>query len=117
MQRRIAVSTSSETSTVTTAGIGVMTCRASCSWRWKTPCSMPASPGSSVPPLWAWAIRKRSSSGLWPSANSASGLTRTSRRMAFDAPFNTEMNGRMAMLNQSSGRATRRAIVSALTIA
>ena len=51
MQRRSAVSTSSETSTVTTAGIGVITWRASCSCRWKTPASIPASPGSSWPPV------------------------------------------------------------------
>ena len=51
MQRRSAVSTSSEMSTVTTAGIGVITWRASCSCRWKTPVSIPASPGSSLPPV------------------------------------------------------------------
>ena len=45
-QRRSAVSTSSPTSTVTTAGMGVITCRASCSCSSKTPESMPASPGS-----------------------------------------------------------------------
>jgi len=49
--RRRAVSTFSERSTVTTAGAGVMTCRACCSCRWKTPVSMPASPGSSLPPV------------------------------------------------------------------
>ena len=41
MQRRSAVSTSSEMSTVTTAGIGVITWRASCSCRWKTPVQHP----------------------------------------------------------------------------
>ena len=35
---------------MTTAGIGVITSRASCSCRWKTPPSIPASPGSSVRP-------------------------------------------------------------------
>ncbi len=49
-QRRRAVSTVSEASTVTTAGIGVITSRTCCSWKWKTPESIPASPGSSSPP-------------------------------------------------------------------
>ena len=72
MQRRSAVSTSSDRSTVTTAGIGVITWRASCSCRWKTPLSMPASPASSLPPARAWPIRMRSSSGVAPSSDAAS---------------------------------------------
>ena len=50
-QRRSAVSTSSEVSTVITAGAGVITWRACCSCRWKTPVSIPASLASSLPPV------------------------------------------------------------------
>ena len=60
------LSTSWETSTVTTAGIGVITWRASCSCRWKTPVSMPASPRSMCPPAWDSAISRLSSSGEPP---------------------------------------------------
>ena len=115
--RRSAVSTSSDRSTVTTAGIGVITWRASCSCRWKTPCSIPASPGSSLPPTRAWAMSTRSSSGLPPSSNSALGLTPSARSIPLDARLSPEMNGRIALLNQMSGRATRSATGSALTIA
>ena len=47
MQRRSAASTVSSLFTVTSAGVGVITCRACCSCRWNTPSSMSASPGSS----------------------------------------------------------------------
>jgi len=117
MQRRSAVSTFSETSTVTTAGNGVITWRASCSCRWKTPWSIPASPASRWPPVWAWAMRKRSSSGLEPSSSSACASMRMSRSSVFAAPLRSAMKGRIAVLNQSSGRATMRATRSALTIA
>ena len=68
MQRRSAVSTFSETSTVMTAGAGVMTWRACCSCRWKTPVSIPASPGSSLPPVIDWWMSMRISSGVSPSS-------------------------------------------------
>ena len=68
-QRRSAVSTFSERSTVTTAGAGVMTWRASCSCRWKTPVSIPASPGSRLPPVSDCAMSTLSSSGVPPSSN------------------------------------------------
>ena len=71
MQRRSAASTVSETSTVTTAGIGVITWRASCSCRWKTPESITASPGSSLPLPWLRAISSLRSSELVTSSNSA----------------------------------------------
>ena len=59
----------------------------------------------------------RSSSGLPPSSNSALGLIPSARSIPFDAQLSTEMNGRIALLNQMSGRATRSATGSALTIA
>ena len=90
MQRRSAVSTSSETSTVTTAGIGVITWRASCSCRWKTPESIPASPGSSLPPVRACAISARSSSGVAPSSAICVGVdAEAARRIQFDASLST----------------------------
>ena len=104
-------------STVTTAGKGVMTCRASCSWRWKTPWSIPASPGSSWPPLRAWAISTRSSSGELPSSNSASGSMPIRRSIQFETALSAVMNGRIPRSKRMSGRAIRRAIRSALTIA
>jgi hypothetical protein len=116
-QRSSAVWTSSETSTVTTAGIGVITCRACCSCRWKTPWSIPASPGSRWPPVCARAISTRSDPGVWPSSMAVSGLMRTRRRMPFEVQFKAAMNGRIPRLNQFSGRATRLATPSAWTIA
>ena len=80
MQRRRAVSTSSETSTVTTAGIGVMTWRASCSCSSKTPESIPASPGSRCPP-WSDCVMSSFSSSEEPASSlTASGSTPRSRR-------------------------------------
>ena len=103
-------------STVTTAGIGVMTCRASCSWRWKTPSSIPDSPGSSWPPARAWPMSIRSSSGVAPSVMAASGLIRPARSSPFAAPLSAEMNGFITVVNAFSGRATKIAVRSALTI-
>ena len=117
MQRRIAVPTSSEMSTVTTAGIGVMTWRACCSCRWKTPVSIPASPGSRWPPACAWAMIARTSSGVEPSSKSWSPLMPSGRSSALEALLSRWMNGRMTLLKRSSGRAHQRATRSALTIA
>ena len=84
-QRRSAVSTSSDVSTVTTAGAGVITWRACCSCRWKTPVSMPASPGSSLPPVSDSWISTRSSSGDSPSSSWPDVRTPISRRIALEA--------------------------------
>ena len=83
--RRSAVSTFSDRSTVTTAGIGVITWRACCSCRWKTPESIPASPGSSFPPRVLRAMIIFRSSEELTSSNSARGSTPTRRRIQFDA--------------------------------
>ena len=112
MQRRSAVSTSSETSTVTTAGIGVITLRASCSCRWKTPRSITASPGSSVPPEALRAMRNLRSSEVVVSSPSPSVLMpkgRTSRRAAAESTVDT---GLKTMFENSSGRDSRRATPS-----
>jgi hypothetical protein len=116
-QRRIAVSTSSDRSTVTTAGAGVITWRACCSCRWKTPLSMPASPGSSLPPTTDSWMSTRSSSGDSPSLSCPEVRTPISRRIAFDAPLSSAMNGLKTFEKTSSGRATRRATPSDLWIA
>ncbi len=116
-QRRSAVSALSEASTVTTAGIGVITWRACCSCRWKTPESIPASPGSILPPCALRAIRSFRSSDEETSSNSALASTPTSRRIALDAVFRSQISGLRATRNQCSGRATRRAVPSACTIA
>ena len=81
-QRRSAVSTSSEVSTVITAGAGVITWRACCSCRWKTPVSIPASPASSLPPVTDSWISTRSSSGDSPSSSWPEVRTPSSRRIA-----------------------------------
>ena len=117
MQRRIAVSTSSDRSTVTTAGAGVMIWRACCSCRWKTPVSMPASPGSSLPPVADCWISTRSSSA--DSASSSWPVVRTpsSLRTPLDAALRIEMNGEKIRVNTASGAAVTRAIVSAFWMA
>ena len=114
--RRSAVSTSSDTSTVTTAGIGVITWRACCSCRWKTPESIPASPGSSLPPWALWAISSLRSSEELASSNSARGSTPTSRSIAFDAELSSQIRNQRLRLKSSSGRAVRRTVASACTI-
>ena len=108
-QRRSAVSTSSDRSTVTIAGAGVMIWRASCSCRWKTPVSIPASPASSLPPVSDCWISTLSSSGVSPSSSAPAVLTPISRRIAFDAQFSSAMNGWKTRVKMSSGRATKRA--------
>ena len=70
---------------VTTAGIGVITWRACCSCRWKTPESMPASPGSILPPCALRAISSLRSSEDEISSNSAFGSTPTTRSIALEA--------------------------------
>ena len=117
MQRRSAVSTFSAVSTVTTAGIGVITWRASCSCRWKTPDSMPASPGSSAPPCALCAIRSFSSSAFEASSNSARGSVRSKRRIQFDTLFRSRIAGRISTKKNCSRRAVLRAIGSGCTIA
>ena len=114
--RRSAVSTFSETSTVTTAGIGVITWRACCSCRWKTPESILPSPGSILPPWALCAISSFRSSELLASSNSARGSTPMRRRMALEAELSDQINGDSARLKSSSGRAVRRTVASALTI-
>ena len=114
--RRSAASAGSEASTVTTAGIGVITWRACCSCRWKTPESIPASPGSSFPPRWLRAMISFRSSDELTSSNSARGSTPSSRRIPFDAELSSQISGLKSWRNSSSGRATRIAVFSAWTI-
>ena len=101
---------------MTTAGIGVITWRACCSWRWKTPESILPSPGSILPPCALWAISSFRSSELLASSNSARGSTPMTRRIAFDAVLSNQMNGDSTFLKSSSGPAVRRTVASALTI-
>ncbi len=115
-QRRSAASTVSEASTVTTAGIGVITSRASCSCRWKTPPSIPASPGSSVPPILELSMICFRSSEVWRSSRSF-GLTPKRRTIALENALSAIVTGAVATRNQFSGRETRRAVRSALAIA
>ena len=78
--RRSASLTVCDRSTVTTAGIGVITWRASCSCRWKTPVSIVRLADVEVPPECDSAMIRLSSSGVPPSG-SASGsmpITRSS---------------------------------------
>ena len=102
---------------MTTAGMGVITWRASCSCRWKTPVSIPASPGSSTPPARAWEISSLSSSGVVSSAPIVSGSTPSSRRIRLAIAVSTTENGLKRTRQSSSGRATRRATPSAWPIA
>ena len=99
MQRRSAVSTFSDTSTVTTAGAGVMTWRACCSCRWKTPVSIPASPGSSLPPVIDCWISILISSGVSPSSKLSVRIP-SSRRMPLEVALSSAMNGRNAFVNR-----------------
>ena len=87
-QRRSASWTVSDRSTVTTAGIGVITWRASCSCRWKTPVSMLASPTSRLPPLRESAMIRLISSGVPPSG-SASGSVPVARSSELEAELST----------------------------
>jgi hypothetical protein len=115
-QRRSAASTDSEASTVTTAGIGVITSRASCSWRWKTPPSMPASPGSRCPPIRELSMICFRSSEVWCSSRSV-GSTPKRRTMPFETQLRAFVIGVVASANQPSGREIRRAVRSGLEIA
>ena len=116
-QRRSAVSTSSLVSTVITAGAGVITWRACCSCRWKTPVSIPASFGSSLPPVSDSWISTRSSSGVSPSSSWPEVRTPSTRRIPFEAAFSKAMNGWKIRVKSSSGRAHQRATGSAFWIA
>ena len=108
--------TLAEASTATTAGIGVITSRASCSCRWKTPRSITASPGSRSPPTADWEMISFRSSEVCFSSMSA-GRIPNRRRIAFDALFNAQVSGAVAERNRSSGRARWRAVPSARVIA
>ena len=79
--------------------------------------SIPASPGSSLPPVSDWAIRTLSSSGEPPSSNSAVLEMPTRRRMPLETALSRWMNGLKAVVKSCSGRAMKRATGSALLIA
>ena len=102
---------------MTTAGMGVITSRASCSWRWKTPRSITASPGSSLPRTADCEISIcRSSevgccSSIWP------GFTPKSRATPFDIQVRATVKGALARRNQRSGAARTRAVSSGREIA
>ena len=96
---RSASSTVSSEFTVTTAGIGVITSRASCSWRWKTPPSITASPGSRLPPLAdVWMISLRSSEVCF--SPRSLGSTPSSRAIAFETPLRAIVNGALITSNR-----------------
>ena len=99
-----------------TAGIGVITSRASCSCRWKTPPSMPASPGSRVPPIRELSMICFRSSEVWCVSRSL-GLTPKRRTIPFETQLSPIVTGAVETRNQFSGRETRRATRSALAIA
>ncbi len=107
-QRCSASSTVAEESTVTTAGIGVITSRASCSCRWKTPVSIVASFASMSPWLPEVWIRERRSSTLWCSSID-SGLTPNRRTIAFEAVDSAQVNGAEMTRKKRSGAASSRA--------
>ena len=115
-QRRSAVSTESVKSIVTTAGIGVITARASCSWRWKTPPSIPASPASRVPPIRELSMICFRSSAVCFSSMLV-GSTPNSRTTEFEIALRPLVTGAVTSRNQFSGRETRRAVRSAWEIA
>ena len=108
--------TLAEASTVTTAGIGVITSRASCSCRWKTPRSITASPGSRSPPTADWEMISFRSSEVCFSSMSA-GRIPNRRRIALETLVSAQVNGAVTVRNRSSGRARRRALPSARVIA
>jgi hypothetical protein len=113
---RSASSTASSEFTVTTAGIGVITSRASCSWRWKTPPSITASPGSRLPPFAElWMISLRSAEVCF--SDRSCGLTPNRRTTVFETKLRPIVNGALATSNQCSGRASTRAARSAFVIA
>ncbi len=101
---------------MTTAGIGVITSRASCSCRWKTPVSIVASFSSMSPWLPEVWISERRSSTSWCSSID-SGLIPKRRTSAFEAVESPHVNGADIKRNQCSGRATSRAVGSARWIA
>ena len=79
--------------------------------------SIPASPGSSLPPVSDCAISSLSSSGEPPSSNSPELRMPISRSIQFDAPLSSTTAGLNTRVNSSSGRAILRATPSALLIA
>ncbi len=113
MQRWSATWTVSAMSTVTTAGIGVITLRACCSCRWKTPESITASPGSSVPPLTLRAIRNLRSSEVVVSSPSPATRTPNGRRISSARALRSLLNGLNRRVKNSSGLEKRRATPSA----
>ena len=102
---------------MTTAGIGVMTSRASCSWRWKTPPSITASPGSSLPRTADCEISTWRSSEVGCCSSSCPGLTPKRRATPLDIQVSATVNGALARRNQRSGAARHRAVLSGLEIA
>ena len=105
MQRRSAVSTVSGAFTVTTAGIGVITWRASCSCRWKTPDSIPAS--STCPVAFVRSMKRLSSSELMLSRSPSISMPRMRVTTKLEAPFRAQITGRKTIRNQSKGVAAR----------
>ena len=79
---------------MTTAGIGVITWRASCSCRWKTPVSIPASPGSSVPARVRLGDQPLELVGRAAAALAACMSTPSSRRMRSATAVSATMSGR-----------------------
>ncbi len=75
-----------------TAGIGVITSRASCSCRWKTPPSIPASPGSRWPPSRELSMICFRSSAVWCSSRSP-GLTPKRRTIPFETQLSAIVTG------------------------
>ena len=68
---------------------------------------MPASPGSSLPPVWLWAISSFRSSDDEASSNSALGLVPIARSIALEAVFSSQISGLNATRKTSSSRAVR----------
>src|SRR5262245_34391349 len=99
-------------SAATTAGVGVITSRASCSCRWKTPRSIPASPGSRSPPTAEEEISIFRSSDVVVSSRSCR-LIPNRRRIEFEIQVRATVKGSVAVRNHSSGRDSVRAALSA----
>ena len=71
--------------------------------------SIPASPGSSLPPVSDCWMRTLSSSGVSPSSRLPLVRMPITRRIALEAPFSSWMNGWKTLVKMWSGRATNRA--------
>ena len=78
---------------MTIAGAGVMIWRASCSCRWKTPVSIPASPGVELAAGERLLDQHLELLGRLPLLEPPAVLTPISRRIAFEAQFSSAMNG------------------------